>query len=157
MQNEKTKSAEKEVTITRILNAPCELVFKAWIDVKQVQQWWGPGNFTNPVCELDAKVGGKIYIEMKAPDGIVYPMSGIFKEIIPSKKLVFISAALDKNGDPLFEISNTILFEDQNGKTKLTVNARVIKTTPNVEQYLSGMEEGWSQSLVRLENLISKL
>src|ERR1700681_1552910 len=102
-----TLQAKKELTITRVFNAPRGIVFKAWIDPIRLAQWWGPKGFTNPVCKIDIRPGGSIYIEMKGPDGTLYPMNGIFKEIQEPEKLVFTSSALDKDGKPLFEILNT--------------------------------------------------
>jgi uncharacterized protein YndB with AHSA1/START domain len=157
MQNEKTKSAEKELTLIRIVNAPREIVFKAWTSQRHLAKWWGPKGFTNPVCEIDVQVGGSIFIEMQAPDGTIYPMSGIYEEIIEPRKIVFTSEALDNKGTPLFEILNTILFDEENGKTKLTIKADVIKAYGNVDQYLDGIEEGWSQSIVRLNDLSEKM
>ncbi|HEX4373676.1 MAG TPA: SRPBCC domain-containing protein, partial [Puia sp.] len=116
---------KKEVKIIRILNAPRELVFDAWTDVKHLAEWWGPAGFTNPVCKVDAKAGGKIYIEMRSSNGTIYPMNGMFKEIIRPEKIVFISGALDKNGNQIFEVLNTVTFADENGKTKLTLHAVV--------------------------------
>jgi uncharacterized protein YndB with AHSA1/START domain len=58
--------AEREVTITRVFDAPRALVFKAWTDPKHLAKWWGPQGYTNPVCEFDARVGGVIRIHMKS-------------------------------------------------------------------------------------------
>ena len=86
--------SDREIVITRVLDAPRELVWSAWTDPEQVVQWWGPKGFTNPVCKFDVRVGGSIYVEMRAPDGTVYPMFGEYKEILEPEKLVFISGAL---------------------------------------------------------------
>ncbi|MGB7036228.1 MAG: SRPBCC domain-containing protein, partial [Xanthobacteraceae bacterium] len=64
---------EREVTITRSFDAPRALVFRAWTDAAQLAQWWGPQGFTNPVCEFEARLGGKIRIHMRSPDGTLYP------------------------------------------------------------------------------------
>ena len=63
------KEPRVEVTLTRIFNAPRELVWKAWTDPQMMARWWGPKGFTNPVCEMDVRVGGKILIHMRAPNG----------------------------------------------------------------------------------------
>jgi uncharacterized protein YndB with AHSA1/START domain len=139
-----------DLVITRVFDAPRELVFKAWTDTAHVAQWWGPKGFTNPVCEMDFRVGGAIRIHMRAPDGVVYPMTGVFKEISKPDRLVFVGSALDEKGNSMFDILNTVLFADQHGKTALTFQARVIKTTAVAPQYLQGMEAGWTQSLDRL-------
>jgi uncharacterized protein YndB with AHSA1/START domain len=141
---------EQELTITRTLDAPRELVFKMWTDPKCVAAWWGPKGFTNPVCELDVRPGGAILIHMRAPDGKVYPMTGVYQEIVAPERIVFTSTALDEEGHPLFEVLTTVTFAEQGGKTKQTLQARVIMRTDKAAPYLAGMEMGWGQSLDRL-------
>jgi uncharacterized protein YndB with AHSA1/START domain len=155
--NVATGAGQRELVITRIFDAPRELMFKAWTDQKHVTKWWGPQGFTNPVCELDARPGGAIRIHMRAPDGVVYPMTGVFQEVVAPERLVFTSAALDDKGAPLFEILTTVTFsEERDEQTKLTMQARVIMTTANADQYLDGMEMGWTQSLDRLAEHLMK-
>jgi uncharacterized protein YndB with AHSA1/START domain len=141
---------ERELVLTRLFDAPRELVFKAWTDPKRVAQWWGPHGFTNPVCELDARPGGAIRIHMRSPDGTVYPMTGVYQEVVEPERIVFISAALDDKGNPMFEVLTTVTWAEQGGKTKQIMRARVIKTTPQAAPYIAGMEQGWTQSLERL-------
>jgi uncharacterized protein YndB with AHSA1/START domain len=142
---------ENELTLTRIIHAPRALVFKAFTDPKQLALWWGPRGFTNPVCEVDLRPGGAIRIHMRGPDGVVYPMSGVYCEIVEPERLVFISAALDKKGTPLFEVLNTITLAEHGGKTTLIMHASVSKATAEAAPYLKGMEEGWKQTIDRLE------
>ena len=149
------EQARQELILTRILGAPRSLVFRAWTDPKHLVRWWGPRGFSNPVCELDVRPGGLIRIDMRGPDGTIYPMKGVFHEIVEARRLVFTSTALeDATGKPLFEILNTISFDDYNGLTKLTLHARLVTRdfplTPQVAAALSGMEQGWSESLYRL-------
>lgn len=152
-------SAIKELKLTRVFNAPRELVFQAWIDPQQLAKWWGPECFTNPICELDARPGGEILIHMTAPDGTVYPMGGMFHEITPPEKIVMTTTAFhdDKNNVQL-ENLNTILFtETSDGKTELKLHVVVQKATPEMDVPLSGMEAGWSQSLEKLNTLVSQV
>jgi uncharacterized protein YndB with AHSA1/START domain len=149
--------SEWDLVITRVFDAPRDLVFKAWTETKHMAQWWGPNGFTNPVCELDVRPGGMIRIHMRAPNGIVYPMTGVFEEIIAPERLVFVSSALDENGNSMFEVLNTITFAEQQGKTALTLQARVVKTTVLAPQYLKGMQAGWTQSLDRLGAFLGAL
>ena len=149
-------SAKRELTITRVFDAPRELVFKAWIDPKQMAQWWGPQGFTNPVCELDPRPGGAIRIHMRAPDGVVHPMTGTFSEIVAPERLVFMAVAEDQVGKPLLEALTTVTFEEQGGKTKLTVHASAVGIAPIAAQMLAGMEAGWTQSLERLAALVAR-
>ncbi|HEX8235025.1 MAG TPA: SRPBCC domain-containing protein [Abditibacteriaceae bacterium] len=148
-------SPERAFAFTRIIDTTPERVFQAWIDPKQVAQWWGPKCFTNPVCELDARPGGAILIHMCGPDGEVFPMGGTFHEIVENQRIVMTTTAFaDEDGNSLLEVRNTITFEEHEGKTKLTVQAVVVKAAPELAGALDGMEEGWSQSLDRLEEVV---
>ena len=144
------ESSEWDLVMTRVFDAPRELVFKAWTETKHLAQWWGPKRFTNPVCEMDVRVGGAIRIHMRAPDGVVYPMTGVFQEIVVPERLVFVSSALDDRGNSMFDVLSIVTFADQGAKTALTLQLRVIQATAAAPQYLKGMEMGWTQSLDRL-------
>jgi uncharacterized protein YndB with AHSA1/START domain len=147
--------AAGELLITREFDAPRALVFKAWINVKQLAQWWGPEGFTNPVCEIDPRPGGAIRIHMRAPDGTVYPMTGEFREVVEPERIVFTSRAHeDESGDPVFEVLNTVTFSERAGKTVLALSAKPFNLRPGAEQYLRGMEQGWGQSIDRLAALV---
>ena len=148
------EAPSREVTLTRVFDAPVQLVWAAWTDPRHLAQWWGPKNFTNPVCELDLRPGGAIRIHMQAPNGAVYPMTGSFKEIVPCERLVFTSEARDLDGKVLVEGFNTVTFEDVGGKTKVTVQCRAVGIAPIAPQMLAGMEMGWSQSLDKLAGLV---
>src|SRR5271155_974533 len=137
-----TVSEAERVIITRVFDAPRELVWKAWTDPKYLAQWWGPKGFTNPVCDWNAKPGKAIYVVMRAPNGTDYPMGGSFREIVEPERLVFTSGALDEKGNLLFELLHTITFVEHGGKTTLTVRARVIKSTAKASQYLWGYNAG---------------
>ena len=155
-----TPTATREVTLTRIYDAPRSLVFKMWTDPVHMAQWWGPKLFTNPVCELDVRPGGKIWIVMRGPKGTDFdqdfPMSGTFHEVVEPERLVFTAIAEDKDGNPLLEAHTTVTFEDQGGKTKLTVQANAVGLAPIAPQMLAGMEAGWSQSLEKLADLVAR-
>jgi uncharacterized protein YndB with AHSA1/START domain len=145
----------REFIITREFAAPRELVFKAWIDPRHLAQWWGPAGFTNPVCEWDARPGGKIYDVMRAPNGVDYPMGGEFREIVAPERLVFSCGALDEKGKMLFEFLHTATFTERSGKTKLTLLSRVTMTTAGANKYIGGFETGMTLSLERLAALLA--
>jgi uncharacterized protein YndB with AHSA1/START domain len=146
-------TAERTVTITRVVDAPRELVFRLWTDPEHMAQWWGPHGFTNPVCELDARVGGAIRIDMRAPDGTIYPMTGTFREIMPPRRLVFEAVAEDHDGNALLRSLTVVTFADEGGRTRLTVHADAVGLSPLAPQMLAGMDAGWTQSLERLAEL----
>jgi uncharacterized protein YndB with AHSA1/START domain len=106
---------------------------------------------------LAARPGGAIRIDMRGPDGLVYPMQGAFHKIAEPELLVFTSSAFDdEKGDPQLNVLNTITFIGLGDKTRLTLRADVVKSTPAVEAALAGREEGWSQSLDRLADVLGK-
>jgi len=148
--------AEREITITRVFDAPRAVVFKAWIDAKTLAQWWGPKGFTNPVCEIDPRVGGALRIHMRSPDGSIYPMKGEIREIVPSERLVFTNIAVDAAGNPIIDGLTTVTFADAGGKTKLTVHTRGSALVDYAAAYLQGMELGWTQSIDKLEAMLTR-
>jgi uncharacterized protein YndB with AHSA1/START domain len=139
------------LTLTRVYNAPRERVWKAWTDPAQVARWWGPAGFTAPRCELDVRPGGTLGIDMRAPDGNVLPLTGVYREVVAPERLVFVCSALDGNGALIFEVLNTITFTKQGAKTKLTVQTQVLRKIPGADE---GQVEGWTQTLVRLEEFL---
>jgi len=141
----------RELVLTRLLAAPRDLVFRAWTDPRHVAQWWGPAGFTIPLCELDPRPGGAMRIDMRGPDGVVYPMTGVFHEIVVPERLVFTTRALaDEAGQPQLEARTTVTFVEHAGQTQLTLHTVVVKAGPGAADALAGMEPGWNQSLDRL-------
>ncbi|RBP36139.1 uncharacterized protein YndB with AHSA1/START domain [Roseimicrobium gellanilyticum] len=144
------------LTFTRTFDAPRALVWKVWTDPVHMAAWWGPHDFTNPVCEMDVRLGGTLKIDMRAPDGTVYPMTGVFKEITEPERLSFTCTPLDDKGEVIFEELTTVTFTEKGGKTLLNIEARILWKKPEADAYLQGMEEGWSQSLVRLGSQVAR-
>ncbi|MEI8194575.1 MAG: SRPBCC family protein [Phycisphaerae bacterium] len=141
-------------TFTRTYDAPRARVFQAWTDPAQLAQWWGPRGFTNPVCHLDVRPGGQIRIDMRAPDGTVFPMAGVFDEVVEPERLVFTCYAHpDAQGVNQLEVRNTVVFTEHEGKTTINVEAVVVKATGDAADAVNGMEAGWMQSLERLAEL----
>ena len=147
-----------ELNITEILNAPRSLTWRSWTDPIHVAEWWGPSGFTNPVCEWDARPGGLIRIDMRAPDGTLFPMRGVFHEVIEPEFLDFTTTAFaDAEGSDQLHVRHNVTFEELDGKTKLTLQSRVVKTTTATEPFVAGMEEGWKQSFDRLAALLARI
>lgn len=146
--------SNQEIVITRQFDAPPELVFSAWTSPSQMARWWGPKGFTNPVCNLDVRPGGKIYVVMRGPNGIDYPMGGEFREIAPPDRLVFTTDALDPSGKLMFEFLHKLTLEREGQKTMLTLRSTIINTTAGAEKYTNGFEAGMTQSLQKLADLL---
>jgi uncharacterized protein YndB with AHSA1/START domain len=110
MENEQNSREGRELLISRMLNAPVELVWEAWTNPEHVANWWGPDGFTNTVTTMDMTVGGEWNLVMHGPDGTDYKNKSIFKEIIPFKKIVYEHVTSPK-------FLTTIEFEAQGEKT----------------------------------------
>jgi uncharacterized protein YndB with AHSA1/START domain len=144
-----------ELTITEILNAPRSLTWRSWTDARHVAEWWGPAGFTNPVCEWDARPGGLIRIDMQAPDGSVVPMRGIFHDVREPEWLDFTTTSFaDGEGPDQLQVRHNVTFDEQDGKTILTLQSRVVETISATTPFLAGMEDVWNQSLDRLAELL---
>jgi uncharacterized protein YndB with AHSA1/START domain len=146
-----TAAAYRELVLTRVIDAPRELVFRMWTDPAHLAKWWGPKALTNPMCEIDPRPGGALRIVMRAPDGTDYPMAGMFREVVAPERLVFTNCALDRDGKVVLDGLTTVTFAEQDGKTKLTVQTRATALVPAAARYLEGMEAGWQQTLDGLE------
>jgi uncharacterized protein YndB with AHSA1/START domain len=107
-----SNTKDREISITRTLNAPIDLVWEAWTTPEHIAQWWGPNGFTNTISKMDVQPGGEWLLVMHGPDGTDYENKSIFKAIIPHKKIVFDHVA------PNF--TPTIEFQAQGDKTFLT-------------------------------------
>jgi uncharacterized protein YndB with AHSA1/START domain len=157
MAAEKNKP-QRQLEITRVLDAPRALVFAAWTDPKHMARWWGPKCFINPVCEVDARPGGALRIVMRGPDGAEHPMRGAFREVVEPERLVFVATPEDVAGKPLAETLTTVTFADfDGGKTKLTLHTRAVGLAPVAAQMLEGMEAGWTQTINRLVELVKTI
>ncbi|ABF42952.1 conserved hypothetical protein [Candidatus Koribacter versatilis Ellin345] len=158
-----TKNEPERMVVTRIFDAPRELVWKAWTDPKYVMQWWGPKGFTAPVCQIDFRVGGKFLFCMRTPDGQVGWNGGEYHEIVLHEKIVSSMYFSDEEGNRLepaqygsehesIDAYDVVLFEDLgNGRTKLTFIGN--ETMQNAIQ--SGQFEGWKETLDKVAVVVA--
>src|SRR5947209_7366438 len=148
--------AQREVTITRVFDAPRALVFSMWTDAKHLAAWWGPHGFDNPLCEADPRPGGKILIHMRAPDGGVHPMGGVYDEVVPHERIVFTSYVELPDGTRVVESRNTVRLEAVGRKTRVILQAKASGFTDLAPRMLAGMEAGWATSLDKLAGVAAR-
>ena len=148
-------AARRQITITRIFDAPRDMVFKAWTEAERIAEWWGPEDFSAPKVESDPRPGGTLSIVMRGPDGLEYPMTGIYKEVEPPERLVLETAALGPDGERLLEAVQTVTFAERDGKTELTVQADAVALVAPAVAMLGGMLAGWNQSLQCLDDVLT--
>src|SRR3989442_612332 len=114
------ESTERELVITRVLDAPRRLVFKAWTEPERVVRWWGPQGFTMPSCQMDVRQGGAFRFCMRSPDGTDHWLQGFYREIVEPERLVLTWAWEDAEGKPGHETQVEVGFAEHGAKTKLT-------------------------------------
>src|SRR5690349_15464403 len=124
------EQGRQEVLITRLFDAPLELVWQAWTDPQHFMLWWGPKDYTCPFCQIDLHVGGKYLNCMRSPTGKEYWGTGTFLEIVPMQHLMFTDSFADEQGNVVpasyygmstdypLEMLVTVTFEEVDGKTK---------------------------------------
>jgi uncharacterized protein YndB with AHSA1/START domain len=148
-------TADRENVLSRLLDAPRELVFAAWTDPKQVVQWWGPRGFTTTNHEMSVKPDGVWRFVMHGPDGRDYKNKIIFIEVVEPERLVYRHAGEEEHEDVRFHV--TVTFEAKGRKTLLTMRslfATAQERDDVVEKY--GAIEGGKQTLERLAEFVEK-
>ncbi len=163
--NTSAASQDKAFTISRVFDAPRELLWSCFTDPERMKQWWGPKGFTVIASKMDLRVGGTYHYGMLAPSGA--PMWGPFtyREIVPKERLVFVNSFSDEKGGvtrhpghekwPLHMLS-TFTFEDApGGKTKFTVRWQTLNATAEEQQTFdtmhNSMTQGWTGTMENLE------
>lgn len=112
--------SDREIVVTRVFDAPRELVWEAFTDAAQVVLWWGPKGFTTTIHEMDVRPGGVWRHTMHGPDGTDYPNKSVFIEVVKPERIVY-SHGGAKKGGPSVQFEATWTFEAQGNKTSLTL------------------------------------
>ena len=142
-------AAGPAVIMTRLFDAPRALVFEAWSAPAHLARWWGPNGFSLPRCEVEFRPGGPFNLVMRGPDGNEYPMDGVIREVVRPERIVF-TAIIDRTTKD--EVFTTVTFEEEGGKTRLTVR----QTVPTDAFKARGQVQGWTESLERLAAAIAR-
>jgi len=141
--------APPTMLVSRVIDAPVTQVFDAWATPEKLKRWWGPTEFSTPVCDVDFRVGGKYRMIMRG-FGQEHGLGGVYREIAPGKKIVF-TCLID--GSPEHEMVTTVTFEAiGEERTKLTVE----QTAPALNEHARGQKQGWSESLEKLAAYVAK-
>ena len=153
----KTITKRRELYISRYYDVSRQQVYRAWTEARHVARWWGPKDFTNPVCEIEARVGGRLRIVMRGPDGTDYPMQGIVTEVRAAERFAFDYEALDAAGKAVLVGRLSVSFADEDGKTRMSLSTYAEGLGMVAVDWLEGMETGWNQSLDRLARSLHSL
>ena len=150
--------ADRELSLTRLIDAPPEKVFKAWTDPELLKQWFAPAPYATPVAELDVRPGGANFIVMRSPDGQDLPNRGVYLEVVENRRLVFTNAYTEAwvpSEKPFMTVILT--FEDEGGKTRYTARVRHWTVADREAHEQMGFHKGWGQCADQLEALVAKL
>jgi uncharacterized protein YndB with AHSA1/START domain len=135
-------ATDRELIITRIFDAPRSLVFKAWTDPEHLVKWYGPRDFTATVIHADVRTGGTYDFHMRGPNYDDH-WKGVYREVVPPERLVFTWPAGPNS-------LVTVTFEDEGGKTKLTLHHGIFESVAQRDEH----NRGWSSTMDRLAEYV---
>ena len=149
-----TLPSEREIVMTRVFNAPRELVFRAHVEPALVAQWWGLRSNTTIVDRLEARPGGAWRFVQRRADGSEEGFRGEFREIVPPERFTW---TFEWEGMPGHVGLETYVFEEHDGQTTLTATSYFNTLEERDGVIASGMEGGANESGDRLEELLARL
>lgn len=144
---------QHDIIMVREFNAPRERVFRTFTDPALIAQWWGPRGYTTIVDAMDVHVGGLWRYIQRSPDGSEFPFYGVYHEITAPQRLVY---TFEYEGTPGQVMLETITFEEQDGKTRITDSCVCQSVTDRDAMIRSGMAQGTADTWDRFEILLSK-
>jgi uncharacterized protein YndB with AHSA1/START domain len=158
MNNTDEKSsptADREMVVSRLIDEPTALVFNAWTEPKQLEQWWGPDGFTTTVHEMDVVEDGITRLVMHGPDGIDYPNKLVYTDIRAAKRLSYMHSDDGDADNDAAAFGVTVLFEEEGHQTRVTLHA-LFKTAAERDRVVQEHDalNGANQTLERLDKFL---
>ena len=153
-----TPSSDRELVLTRLIDAPREAVFRAWTDPELLKQWFAPRPYTTPVAELEVRPGGASLVVMRSPEGREMPNRGVYLEVVENERLVFTDAytqAWEPSQKPFMTV--VLTFEDEDGNTRYTARVRHWTEADREAHEAMGFHEGWGRCADQLAALVAQL
>ena len=159
----------QEFVISRVFDAPRELVWKAFTEPQRMKEWWGPKGVTITKSEMDLRPGGSYHYAMRTPDGNTMWGKFVYREITPPSRMVFVSSFSDEAGGvtrhpmaptwPL-EMLSIFSFEEEGGKTRFTVRWSPLNASEEERAAFAAghasMQQGWGGTLDKLAAFLTK-
>ncbi|HEX2450307.1 MAG TPA: SRPBCC family protein [Gemmatimonadales bacterium] len=149
-----TTPSDREIAMTRVVDAPRRIVFDAWTNPKHVPHWMlGPAGWSMPVCEIDLRPGGTWHFVWRRADGTEMSMRGTYKEIAPPERLV----STESWGPEWPETINTLVLTEKDGKTTITQTVLYPSKEARDAASQTGMKDGVTESFDRLADYLRTL
>lgn len=158
-----------ELVITRVLNAPRELVYKVWSEAEHLKRWWGPQGFEVEVVQLDFRPGGTFHYSMRSPEGDRMWGKFAYQEIEAPDRIVWLNSFADEAGQVVrapfgelipLEIRNNVTFSESGGATTVTLRTSPFRATEEERRFFIGMfesmQQGWGGTFDQLEQYLAK-
>jgi uncharacterized protein YndB with AHSA1/START domain len=158
MNTTSTPPSDRELVLSRLINAPREKVYRAWTEPELLKQWFCPRPWTTPVVETDVRPGGASMFLMRGPDGQEFPNRGVYLEVVPNERLVFTDAythAWEPSAKPF--MTGILTFENEGGKTRYTARVRHWTVADREAHEKMGFHPGWNIATDQLEALVAKI
>lgn len=149
-----TMPSEREIVMTRVFDAPRDLVFKVMNDPAQLPHWWGPKRLATTVETMDVRPGGLWRVVQRDPDGNEYAFNGVYREVAPPERVV---RTFEFEGMPGHLLIETVTFEEREGRTKITSTALFESIEDRDGMLASDAESGASESMDRLAELLHEI
>jgi len=147
-----TTPTDREIVVTRVVDAPRRLVFEAHTNPAHLPHWMlGPAGWTMPVCEIDLRPGGAWHFVWRKSDGTEMAMRGVYLEVVPPERLV----STESWGGDWPETVNTLLLGEQHGRTTITSRILYVSKDARDAALKTGMQDGMSQTYDRLAEYLA--
>jgi uncharacterized protein YndB with AHSA1/START domain len=156
-QTEAASVQDRELILSRLIDAPPEKLFRAWTDPALLVEWFAPLPWTTARAELDVRPGGASLVVMRGPDGTEFPNRGVYLEVVPNRRLVFTDAystAWEPSSKPFMTVILT--FEPEAGGTRYTARVRHWTIADRETHEQMGFETGWGQATDQLAALVAE-
>jgi len=147
-----TTQSDREVVMTRVFDAPKQLVFDAFSKPELLKQWFGPHGWHLSTCEVDLRVGGGFRFVLQGPDGRQMGMRGVYRELAPPDRSVHMESFDDFPGESMV----TAVLTERDGKTIFTATVRYESQQVRDAVLQSGMEHGAAESYDKLADMLTK-
>jgi uncharacterized protein YndB with AHSA1/START domain len=148
---DKGPASETELVMTRVFDAPRELVFKAWTEPDRVAAWWGPKGCTTVSYDMDIRPGGTYRFCMRSPDGTDYWKQGVYREVVAPERLVFTFAWVNADGSLGLEMLVTVTFAAEGNKTRMMFRQGPFETVTKRDDH----RRGWTSTFERFAEYLA--
>jgi uncharacterized protein YndB with AHSA1/START domain len=146
--------SDRQIVMTRVFDAPRDLVFEAHTSCEHMKNWWGPRKYEIAECDIDFREGGTWRVVHRGPDGEQHEFRGEYREIVPPERITW---TFEWMGAPGHISVETLTLEETDGKTTVTAISRFDSVEARDGMLQSGMEEGAAETYERLDEYLESL